>query len=351
MVEKINPVLLEKYLNGDDLSQAEFVMIEKILTKEEALATEVAKDLTDITLSETLKKGIQQAGKVGLKKKVNKIKEGLEQRGFFLDETDIHHYLKGTLAEEKITIFENRLEQEKAFVEKVEKEQKLLSGLKRAGQQQLRDKLSKVQTDLTEKGFFEEQAAKVKDTPKSNKVVGIFSSRNLAIAASFLILVVAYFNYPKQNTVDFNQTFANHFPYEDKISDILKDEISEIGYAGNDKVAQEQLLAALAMYNQQKYGEAIPLFKQVLSEKPKQLYAQFYLGQSQLNLENWKEAIQHLQPLGQSINFPLRADALWGTSFSLLKATKNEEAKLLLQQLSQFENPYQTAANNLLQAL
>lgn len=351
MKEKIDPELLEKYLNGAALSKEALLAVETILAKEEETANEIAKKLPTIPLSTILQKGIQEVGKKALKKKIDTINIGLTNKGFFIDETVIHEYLQGTLEGTELTIFENRLQQEEAFAESVAKEQTLLSGLKKAGKNQLKKKLAKVQAGLEEKGFFDTQAEKKPPPIPATKVASIFNRRNLAIAASLLILVIAYFSFPTASSINIDEAFANHFPYEDKISESIKDEISEIGYANNEKALQAQLLAALTAYNQQKYDEAIPLFNQVLSQQPDHLYAQLYLGQSQLNLKNWIKAIQILQPLGENKNFPLRAAALWGTSYSLLKQQKNKEAANILQQLSQFENPYQTMATALLTAL
>lgn len=351
MTEKIDPKLLEKYLEGASLSKEELLTVESVLAMDEVTASEIASKLKEIPLTETLKKGIQKAGEVDLKKKINALENSLISKGFFLDEAAIHEYLKGTLKGEALVIFENRLQQDTAFTQRVEKEQVLLMGLKKAGQNQLKDKLAKIQEGLAEKGFFEEKKEETTNPTESAKVVSIFKRRNLAIAASLLILVLAYFNYSNSASVDIDQIFANHFPYQDKISESIKDEISEIGYTASDKAVQEQLLAALASYNQQKYKEAIPLFNEILVQQPNQLYAKIYLGQSHLNLKNWTEATQLLQPLGENMDFPLRADALWGTAFSLLKQEKNQAAKSSLQQISQFENPYQAAAIELLTVL
>lgn len=348
MAEKIDPVLLEQYLKGADLSEPKLNLIEKILATDEHLAAQIANDIKDIPISETLKKGIQKAGKIVLKKKIAEVESNLWQSGFFIAETDIHDYLKGNLSAKKVTILEKRMQQDEDFVQKVEKEQQLLEGLKAAGKEQLRGKLAKVQEGLAEKGFFEEATDQTRNTAPAAKVVSIFSRRNLAIAASLLILVLAYFNFPRTTTADIDQTFASHFPYKDKISELIKDEISEVGYAASEKALQEQLLAALTAYNQKQYQKAIPLFNQVLAEQPNQLYAQLYLGQSYINLENWAAATQILQPLGENTSFPLRADALWGTAFGLLKMEKSKETRPILQQLTQFENPYQTAATEFL---
>lgn len=351
MIEKIDPALLKKYLAGMELNQTELSTIEKVLSTDNTLAIEIAESLPNVALETILKKGIQQAGKAVLKKKINSVENNLSNNGFFIDEAIIQSYLEGTLDGNAERIFENRLQQDEAFVQRVEQEQNLLNGLKKAGQNRLKEKLKNVQEGLDKKGFFEEKESLTTEQAKSAKVFSIFNKRNLAIAASLLILVLAYFNFPTQSNLDIEQTFASHFPYQDKISESIEDEISEIGYTASEKEIQEQLLAALAVYNQEKYNEAIPLFNQILSQKPDQLYAQLYLGQSYLNVGNWGEASKLLQPLGENISFPLRADALWGNAYSFLKQEKNQKAIPILQQLTQFENQYQKAATALLASL
>lgn len=352
MNNKINTELLKKYLQGLDLTKAELTEVEAILMKDEALAEEIAKDLKEISLPSTLKKGIKKAGQQTLKKKIIKVSDNLTAAGFFLDETDIHAYLKGTLAEEKVKSFEQKLEQEEDFALKVEKEQHLLEGLKKAGQAKLKEKIAKVQTGLEEKGFFEE-SSKTEQVASSNtaKIKPLFSRRLLAIAASLLVLVVAYFAFPTEPAIDINQTFANHTPFPDRISEMIQDELSEIGYTASEKEFQEQMLEGMKEYELKGYKKAIGIFEDIIAKKPDELYATFYLAQSHLNLQQWDLAQSLLHPLGENSTFPLRAESLWSESYVLLKQNNKTAALNNLKQLSQYENPYQDLAGKMMKSI
>ena len=351
MDNKINIALLKKYLSGGDLTREELLEVETALIGNEEVAMKIAEDLQEIPLSETLKKGIQKTGKQGLKKKIKEISNQLDTTGFFMDERSIQQYLKGTLEGQSLRIFENRLQSDKAFAERVEQEQKILKGVNQFGQKQLKDKLAKVQQGLEEKGFFEADASPTKKEAPEAKVVSFFNQRFLAVAASILLLVGFFFWNNQPTTFDIDQSFATHFPASDQISESIKDELSELGYTASEKENQERLLSAMAAYQRKDYEAAEMLFQEVLQVNPKQQFAQFYLGQSLLNQSKWALAIETLHPLGIASGFPLKADALWAEAYCELKQDNKMTAKSLLQQLTQFDNAFKNQATKVLKAL
>ena len=346
MDNKINIELLKKYLSGQDLTKIELAEVEVVLMEDEALALQIAEDLKDIPLEDTLKKGIHQVGQSELKKKINQVSNELMESGFFIDEIAIQKYLKGTSTEKDTNLIEKRLAHDTVFSKRVEQEQKLLNGVKIFGKQQLKDKLTKV-----EKGFFEETAATQATTERTGKVVSFFNRRMLAIAASVLLLIGFFFWNNEQTTFDIDQQFATHFPVPDQISESIKDEIAEIGYTASEKENQERLLSAMYAYQQQNYVTAISLFQEVLAVNPNQQFAQFYLGQSLLNQSRWALAIETLHPLGMASEFPFKANSLWSEAYCQLKQNNKVVAKSLLKQLTQFENAFKKQAIEVLKTL
>jgi len=314
MDHQINKALLKKYIAGADLSEEELVEVESILLENEALAEEIANELQETPLQETLKKGIQQTGEQEVKKKLNEVTQQLTNTGFFIDTNQIQQYLKGTLAGPMLSIFEQRLANDTAFAENVAKEQNLLSGIRQFGEQTVKDKLAHVQKGLEEKGFFEAQEQKEKTQAK---VVSLWNPRNLAIAASILLLVGFFFWNNPSTTFDANQTFATHFTLP---TDELSKELEETGFVREPYY--DGLENAMSAYQQQDFPKAIELLETYQKAAPvsDDFYsrATFYLALAQLKSNNASAAIDLLNPLSE------QSAAKWYLALAHLKNNEIE---------------------------
>ena len=188
MAENYNEQI-ERFLNGE-LSREERQDFEQELGQDAKLAKEV-------DFQQDLRDSIQLFGDRQLKNSIRNADEEAYQKGLLFTEQHISQYLEGELPEGASVILEKRMQTDQAFAESVALQQDLLESIEVAGDLQLKQSIREATSRMQEKGFFDQQSTRQQEQPRRQnrtRVISILSRRNLAMAASFLLLLsVGYF--------------------------------------------------------------------------------------------------------------------------------------------------------------
>lgn len=178
----------------------------------------------------------------------------------------IERYLKDKLTEGELINFQNRIETEAGFKEKIKEVNLLIMGIEEAG---VREKIEKLHNE----NF---------DSEKKSKTVKLITGRFMGIAASLLILIgIASFLYfqKMQNSKLYNQ----YFQPDPGLATVM-------GSSGNYEFER-----AMVYYKDKKYKEAVTAWEKQLINKPDNDTLLFFLGHSYQSLGRQNQAQYYLK--------------------------------------------------------
>jgi len=268
---------------------------------------------------------------------------------------DIENFLNQEMGDAELAAFEKEMAKDEALKMEVDFHEDVVKGIQTAGPAAFRAMVSGVHGEMKAEGFFsestEEQQAE-QTTVKEAKVRRIGMFRQLAIAASFALLLTAgWFMFSQPSTPD--QLFADNFTvHQDVLSVEIADRLAETGF-GTNKDALATLQTAIDTYKSGDYTNAIEQFTAFETTAPEDAlatYAQFYEAVALLETGQSAAAQNELLSIIDKANFPLQNEARWYLSLAYLKQNKVTEAKAILQNLSTVTN-YEQKAKKLLNKL
>lgn len=249
----------------------------------------------------------------------------------------IHRYLSGAMDVTERTAFEKEMHRDPQLQNDVEMERLLLSGLERAGETELRQKIGAVQDKLAAEGFFKADAAQSASPLVITHLSKTFlMKRIIAIAASFAILAAAvwFFTRPA-NTPDPGALFSNYYKPQEEIQRAQKiiPTLESHGLAGAFSDG-DTLREALQFYADGKLEEAENYLKIYLETNPEDPMATYFLGATYMSQEHYAKAIEIFFPLSRTES-PVKNDALWNLGLCYLKTENGmEDARLSFEKLS-----------------
>ncbi|NNC94996.1 MAG: tetratricopeptide repeat protein [Chitinophagales bacterium] len=109
--------------------------------------------------------------------------------------------------------------------------------------------------------------------------------------------------------------------------------------------------SAMSLYNSGDYKAALDQFDALLKAYPGNRKANYYAGVSYMNIGKSTKAIDHFDELITSEGTTYKDSSKWLKAKILVKKGKKNEAKQLLEDLSQRQNRYAQQAKDLLQSL
>lgn len=178
-------------------------------------------------------------------------------------------------------------------------------------------------TDLSKKIRAIQQNTNLEKPTKSRKTYFYYISSAVAVAAVFTLF---YFSFMQSLTA--NDAFEQYHDWNTLPSFQTK------------SASVDNLAKASALFKEEKYQEALAIFKAY--EKENNTYnpqIQLYIGVSQLELENYSEAIQTFNQLKNSNTIDAHK-AYWYTALAYLKQNDSENAKKVLNSLVQSSTNY-----------
>lgn len=194
-------------------------------------------------------------------------------------------------------------------------------------------------TDLTNTLHRIDQRIDQKTRPKRR-----FLPFLLKIAASLLILIIPiYFLF--QTTSNPEQLFAQSFQ-------AIPSAIPQSGIDRGEHASQEAQHKALALYEQEKYSEAIPVFESYLENQEANTPVRFYYGISLLAEQKAHQSIEQFERVFQeSTNHAYQRSAQWYQALAYLLLNQKQNARAILEELTQKDGDFHEEAQELIEQL
>ncbi len=306
---------IERYLLGA-LDESATLQFEKAMQQDPPFAQ-------DVRIYTDLLQGIHIAGDEELAQSIERAEIALEEQGYF-------------------EAFKDQLDQD------------VIKGINATGDQQLSDQIQLVEKKIDGEGFFTAPAEKEAPTPlrKTAKTRSLFSMRNLAVAASVLLLISAGFYFFSQPGGDnYDALFAQYNQVDHGVLDKKLTALHNIGFVTENRDQKLQLRTMLTAYKTSSDpARKLQLTTDFLTEYPNDPTALFFQGRALMKLEDYQAAASRFAPLAQTNDFDGQTDALWYQAMCWLKiAHKRPEVPALFRQVARnTSSPYAAPATEIL---
>jgi len=261
----------------------------------------------------------------------------------------IEKYFAGELEGKELQNFEEQVEQDKELAEEISIFKDMMVAVDMVGDEELEASVKGVHEGLKHEGFFSKDDA---------KVVGFKSRQNLrrvlALAASFLIIVVAAFYFFLSGSDPAEKVFARHYQPEQSNISIILDDLERFGLADPEADRKESLTGALKYYENQEFLNSLEAFKEHLIAYPEDKIAKLYYGLSLLDQEESAMAVEELESLTRLIGFEHENTANWYLAMAYLQSgnkTETQKAIDILELLSDSASDYSVDARECLKVL
>lgn len=211
----------------------------------------------------------------------------------------IERYLGKTLSSEDTAAFEQKLQTDPVWKEKLNEVSLLMLGIRETA---LKEKLT---------GFHETITAK---NQQKKGLLKIMPRRVWMAAASCLILLSIGLWWYFGSETKYDKLYATYYQPDPGLP-------TTMSVAGNylfDK--------GMVAYKSGAYQEAADTWKGLLQALPGNDSLLYYLGMAELALQHTDNALKYLQPLANDPEKPYSRDASWYAGLLLLKKEKPEEA-------------------------
>ncbi|MCU0323821.1 MAG: tetratricopeptide repeat protein [Spirosomaceae bacterium] len=234
----------------------------------------------------------------------------------------IEKYFENSLTEAEKTQFEILVNSNTEFRDAVGFEKNLKSAIHKKERYELKNQL---------KSFEKKQETKIVAMP-----------RWLWLAAASVIIVGATLWIFVFKTSSNEDLFTQNFQvYPNVIAPSVR---------GSSTVEGDKKLA-FELYEQEKFREAIGVFEKI-SKETKDEYPVFYVGQCYMALGEYQKAISILSgAVLTDEKFPFDTQRKWYLALAYLKMGDKENAKLILELLTNYENIQNQKATELLEKL
>ena len=221
----------------------------------------------------------------------------------------IDDYLLNKLTNPLRAEFEKAMKTNKALEKQVNLRSIEIKGIKRAGRDQLKNRLKKIH-DQTQK-----------TPPKQRRIWPYVSS----IAAAIALLIVNGIYLFNPNNTNSESLFAQHYePYALSIS--------------TRDTNTEQIARLNELYNNKNYKAALPLFNEILANDASNARMLLGAGICNLELNRFSYARNHFTTIIDKNDLRLQNMARWYMALSFLKENQYEEAITYLDQVLQNPN-------------
>lgn len=341
-MEKIDYDKIHDYFS-QQLSEAEQANFEQEIATNKDLAEEVA-------FYQALMGGVDMVGDQALENAIKTSHEQADANGLLLTDQDIFDYFQDN--SEKNDQIEQRVSSDEVFQTEFDFDRNLMEGIDLLGDRNLQDSIKAVHKKMKQTGALdtEKEAKVVQLNPKTTRR-RLFNTRNIAIAASLLLLITIglYFLIPSTGPNP-DLLYANNFNIDEDRLESELEQLSLTGFAAAEKVRKESLTLALEQFQNQEYQAASTALATHISNYPEDETAQFYYGLTAMQNNNFEAALERLQPLADSSTSTYQTAAQWYQALSYLKLGDTNEAIDLIEQLES-TTQYGEQAARLLESL
>ena len=233
-------------------------------------------------------------------------------------------YIHGNLSVAEREQFETEMATDEQLRQEVELHRQLISSVETESLRQLLDQIH-------EKNF--EAETKIVAMPRRR------SYFPMAIAASVALLILAGWWVFNLQTSSPESVYAAYFTPAEGLPTTL-------GYSTNTDFAE-----GMVSYKLEEYAEALEYWQPLLEADPTNDTLNYYVGVTSLADEQSDSAIDYLTTVVNSEQSSFRTSAQWYLALSYLKSDQREQAKSLLKDLANRDNPYQSQSSEILQKI
>lgn len=265
-----------------------------------------------------------------------------------LDDHFIFDYLSGFLPDRLSELVRQIEEKSPKIANYIHEQKSLLAAITQQenDQEELSTLIEGIDKKLDAEYFFKEPAQATLAKTRS-----LWSpKRLLAIAATLALLVLAGYFGLRNKASTYQDIYANFHQQETQAIEQLLDKVATSGLANPGQI-QEALIAPLQAFRQSNFLQAQNLLLTYLQEQPNDIDAQFLLGLTQEELNQFEAASLTLTPIAQQES-PWQTAAQYHLGMIYLNLPNTiEKAQNLLETVAQQESPYQGKAQEILDAL
>ncbi|MEM6841607.1 MAG: hypothetical protein AAF632_05240 [Bacteroidota bacterium] len=233
-------------------------------------------------------------------------------------------YIHGNLSVTEREQFEADMATDEQLREEVELHRQLISSVETESLRQLLDQIH-------EKNF--ESEVQVVSMPRRR------SFFPMAIAASVALLILAGWWIFNLQTSSPESVYAAYFTPAEGLPTTL-------GYSTNTDFAE-----GMVSYKLEEYAEALEYWQPLLEVDPTNDTLNYYVGVTFLANEQPDSAIDYLTTVVSGEQSSFRTSAQWYLALAYLKTDQGEQAKPLLEDLANRNNPYQSQSSEILQKI
>lgn len=236
----------------------------------------------------------------------------------------IDTYLHSGLPEKDRLEFEDLIMHDANLAQEVQQYESIIEGIK----DYERDRLKKRLQDL--------EGSKYGSTNEFNS--GKRSYTKLSLAGAFFLLAITSFLLPTKNAEEIFQTYFETYP-----NTIYLQQDSSFEASSYNK--------AFEFYTDGKFEKSAQLFKQLERNGTDRIGIPFYLAMSYMHQGKNDLAIPKFFTLSQMEEHDFSEPVYWYLSLALIKEKEFKAAKIQLEKLVTYNNPYQKKAIKLIKRL
>ena len=270
--------------------------------------------------------------------------------GMFTDIELIDKYQRGSANEVEKREVQNRLMADGDFRKLFDDMEVMPEGIGRSGaRSSLEEKLATLDAALEDEDESNNSVQREVDIGNSDeksapKVIILWFQKPVfrAIAASVVLLMVAWFAFGPNNSVNNQDLLAEYFEPYANTNPKTRGEVLE---------SIDVTTEAFTAYDQEDYAASIPLFEQAIKESDNHLLNTFYLGNAYLAVNKSDSAIKAFSTVMEA-GKGVAGVAEWYLALSYLQADNTEKAIATLKDVRDHgETFYAEKANKLLNEL
>lgn len=227
--------------------------------------------------------------------------------------------------------FEETLKQDTALQQEVAAYKDIIAGIEQA------------ETDAF-RGMMQgwEKQIKEQSQPQQAKVRRLFSPR-ITMAMAAVVVILLTFTFVFNPFGGSSNPFQSSFqPYADKIT---------VMGEGEDGFDQQKANEAMELYKAEKYGEALPLLKELADENTDMVILKIYQGIAEMQTDDYDAAyasFERVKTSGTSYQY----DGEWYEALLLIKQEDQLATEAALQKIiAKDAHPYQKQAKELLEKM
>lgn len=217
----------------------------------------------------------------------------------------IEKYLAGQLTASEISIFEKKVREEPEWAEKVKEVKLLLLGIK---ENELKTRLQTIHSQMTSDASLQTEAP-----------VRSMGSRRWLAAASILVVAALATWWLVSRQDPYEKLYSTYYTPDPGLP-------TTMSVAGN-----YQFDKGMVAFKAGDYTEALQIWGPMANTTPSNDTVNYFLGVTQLALQQHDKALALLKPIANDANRPFYKDACWYTGLVLLRQGKPEAATPFIQ--------------------